>query len=116
MDSFAPEARKPIEEAFRSAQADRQSFFEDMLRQQKDLTAGEVEAISQRLGPQDINNLNNELRGVIAASMEMDSNMRKTVLGRMGLRQGTSPEGLPMPTREQGASLFPSQDMEDCGK
>ena len=112
MDSFAPETRKPIEEAFRAAQADRQTFFEDMLRQQKDLTAGEVEAISQRLGPQDINNLNNELRGVIAASMEMDSNMRKTILGRMGLRQGTSPEGLPMPTREQGASLFPSQDME----
>jgi hypothetical protein len=112
MDSFAPEARKPIEEAFRAAQADRQTFFEDMLRQQKDLTAGEVEAISQRLGPQDINNLNNELRGVIAASMEMDSSMRKSILGRMGLRQGTSPEGLPMPTREQSASLFPSEDME----
>ena len=112
MDSFAPETRKPIEEAFRAAQADRQTFFEDMLRQQKDLTAGEVEAISQRLGPQDINNLNNEMRGVIAASMEMDSSMRKTILGRMGLRQGTSPEGLPLPTREEGASLFPSQDME----
>lgn len=112
MESFSPEARKPIEEAFRAAQADRQGFFEDMLRQQKNLTDAEVEAISQRLGPQDINNLNNELRGVLAGSMEMDAQMRKNILSQMGMRQGTSPEGIPMPTRENGASLFPAQDME----
>lgn len=112
MDSFQPEARRPIEEAFRAAQADRQGFFEDMLRQQKDLTAAEIESISQRLGPQDINNLNNELRGVIAGGMEMDAQMRTKILNRMGLRQGTTPEGLPMPTREEGKSLFPARDME----
>lgn len=112
MDAFKPEARRPIEEAFRAAQADRQGFFADMLRQQKDLTAAEVEAISQRLGPQDINNLNDELRGVIAGGMEMDAQMRTKVLNRMGLRQGTTPDGLPMPTRADGKSLFPARDME----
>jgi hypothetical protein len=112
MESFKPEARRPIEEAFRAAQADRQGFFTDLLRQQKDLTAAEVEAISQRLGPQDINNLNDELRGVIAGGMEMDAQMRTKVLNRMGLRQGTTPDGLPMPTRAEGKSLFPARDME----
>jgi hypothetical protein len=112
MESFKPEARRPIEEAFRAAQADRQGFFTDLLRQQKDLTAAEVEAISQRLGPQDINNLNDELRGVIAGGMEMDAKMRAKVLNRMGLRQGTTPDGLPMPTRADGKSLFPARDME----
>lgn len=112
MNAFKPEARRPIEEAFRAAQADRQGFFEDLLRQQKDLTAAEVESISQRLGPQDINNLNDELRGVIAGGMEMDAKMRAKVLNRMGLRQGTTPDGLPMPTRADGKSLFPARDME----
>lgn len=116
IDSFAPEARKPIEEAFMAAQADRQAFFEGMLSQKKDLTAAEVAAISERLGPQDINNLNNELRGVLMAGMEMDYKMRDSILRKMGLKQGTSPEGLPLPTRKDGKSVFPSQDMESAAK
>jgi hypothetical protein len=112
INSFAPEARQPISEAFKAAQADRQQLFESLLTQKKNLTQAEVDAISQRLGPQDMNRVNDELRGVIAAGMEMDYGMRKTILGRMGLNVGYSPEGVALATRETGTSLFPAQDME----
>ena len=79
-----------------------------------DLTEAEIFALSERLGPQDIDAMNDELRGVLLAGMEMNADMRKNVLSRMGLRQAISPEGLPMPTREDGKSLFESQDMEEA--
>jgi hypothetical protein len=112
--SFAPEARKPIEEAFMAAQADRQAFFEGMLKQKSDLTAAEVAAVSERLGPQDISNLNNELRGVLMANMEMSAGQRRGILRRMGMTEGMTEEGLPLATRQDGKSLFDSQDMENA--
>ena len=114
--SFSPEARKPIQEAFTAAQADRQQFFEGLLKGQKDLTDAEVMSISERLGPQDVNLLNDELRGVLMARMEMDAKARGNILRRMGLKQAVSPEGLPMPTREEGKSLFPASNIEDAAK
>jgi len=114
--SFSPEARKPIQEAFTAAQADRQQFFESLLKSQKDLTDAEVMSISERLGPQDVNLLNDELRGVLMSRMEMDAKARGNILRRMGLKQAVSPEGLPMPTRDQGISLFPAQDIEGAAK
>ena len=113
-DSFSPEARKPIVEAFQQVQADRQGFFESMLREQADLTEAEIASLSERLGPQNIDALNDELRGVLMSGMEMNADMRKNVLSRMGLRQAISPEGLLMPTRKDGKSLFESRDMEDA--
>ena len=110
--SFAPEARKPIEEAFMAAQADRQQFFENMLKQKADLTAAEIAAVSERLGPQDISNLNNELRGVLMANMEMSNAQRSGLLRKMGLTEGMAEEGIPLATRQDGKSLFDSQDME----
>jgi hypothetical protein len=110
--SFAPEARKPIEEAFMAAQADRQAFFENMLKQKSDLTAAEVAAVSERLGPQDISNLNNELRGVLMANMEMSNAQRGGILRKMGMTEGMTEEGLPLATRQNGKSLFDAQDME----
>jgi hypothetical protein len=112
--SFAPEARKPIEEAFMAAQADRQAFFENMLKQKADLTAAEIAAVSERLGPQDINNLNNELRGVLMANMEMSNAQRRGILRKMGMTEGMTEEGLPLATRQDGKSLFDSQDMENA--
>ena len=111
-DSISPESRQPVIEAFKAAQADRQSFFENLVRAQKDMTDAEIAAVSERLGPQNMDMLNNELRGALMSGMEFDYNMRKNTLNRMGLRQATSPEGLPMPTREEGKSLFPAQDIE----
>jgi hypothetical protein len=114
--SFSPEARKPIQEAFTAAQADRQQFFESLLKSQKDLTDAEVMSISERLGPQNIDLLNDELRGTLMARMEMDSKARGDILRRMVLKQAVSPEGLPMPTRDQGKSLFPARDIEEAAK
>jgi len=111
-DNIAPEARQPVIEAFQAAQAERQSFFDNLLTAQKDLTEAEKLAISERLGPQNMDMINNEVRGALMGAMEFDYNMRKNVLSRMGLRQATSPDGLPMPTRENGKSLFPARDME----
>lgn len=112
VDNLAPEARQPVIEAFQAAQQERQSMFEDLLRAQKDLTDAEVMSVSERLGPQNMDMINNELRGALLGAMEFDYKMRDGVLRRMGLRQATSPEGLPMPTRNEGKSLFPAQDME----
>ena len=110
--NLAPQARQPVMEAFQAAQADRQAFFENLLRQKKDMTDAEIVAVSERLGPQNIDMLNNELRGVIMNRMEMDNKMRQNVLSRMGLKQATAADGTPLPTREEGKSLFESRDME----
>jgi hypothetical protein len=112
MDNIAPEARQPVFEAFQAAQAERQSFFEGLLRSQKDMTEAEILAVSERLGPQNMDMINNELRGALMGAMEFDYKMRDRTLRLMGLRQATSPEGLPMPTRNDGQSLFPARDME----
>ncbi len=109
---LAPEARKPVLDAFQAAQADRQSFFENLVRAQKDMTDAEIAAVSERLGPQNIDRLNDELRGILMSSMEMDNDMRQKVLSRMGLKQAIAPDGTPLPTRDQGKSLFDARDME----
>ncbi len=115
-DNIAPEARQPVIDAFQAAQAERQALFDDLLRAQKDLTEAERLAVAERLGPQNMDMINNELRGALMGAMEFDYKMRDNVLRRMGLRQATSDEGLPMPTREEGISLFPSQNMEAAAK
>jgi len=109
---LAPEARKPIQEAFQAAQADRQAIFDSLVASRKELTAAERLAISERLGPQNIKMLNDELRGALMSDMEMDNAMRQNTLRLMGLKQATSPEGLPLPTRADGKSLFPARNME----
>ena len=112
--NLAPEARKPIQEAFQAAQADRQALFDNLLLARSDLTDAERLAVSERLGPQNIKMLNDELRGVLMSGNELDNAMRQNILRKMGLKQATSPEGLPMPTREGGKSLFPARNMEEA--
>jgi len=113
MSGFAPQARQAVEDAFRAAQAERQSLFENLLTKQKDLTEAEVAAISERLGPQNIDLLNDELRGVLISNMEMDYGMRKQILDDLGFRQGYDAQGLPVSTRgDDGSSLFDAVDIE----
>lgn len=122
-DSFSPEARKPIEEAFLAAQQERQNFFEGLLRQKKDMTDAEVAALSERLGPQDIDQLNNELRGVIMADMEADFGMRQKILSRLGMKRATNPDGTLADTRyregpDAGKSLpqYKAYDIEEAAR
>ena len=122
-DSFSPEARKPIEEAFMAAQQERQNFFEGLLRQKKDMTDTEVAALSERLGPQNLDMLNNELRGVIMADMEADFGMRQKVLSRLGMKRATNPDGTLADTRfregpDAGKTLpqYPAYDIEEAAR
>ena len=122
-DSFSPEARKPIEEAFMAAQQERQNFFEDLLRQKKDMTDAEITAISERLGPQNLDMLNNELRGVIMADMEADFGMRQKILSRLGMKRAVNPDGTLGDTRfregpDAGKTLpqYPAYDIEEAAR
>lgn len=112
LETLAPEARITVGQAFQQAQAERQRLFDDLLLRQKELTDAERASIAERLGPQDISLINGELRGALLGAMEFDYNMRQNVLSRMGLRQAVSPDGTLLPTRENGVSLYPAQDME----
>jgi hypothetical protein len=112
--SFAPEARVAVEDAFRSAQAQRQQFFDGLLAQKGSLTDAEKMRLGETFGPANPDMINDELRGMLYSGMEMDAQMRQNILSRMGLRQAVSPEGLPMPTRSEGKTLFPAANMEDA--
>jgi hypothetical protein len=113
-DSFAPEARLQVEDAFRAIQAERQQFFDGLITQGRNLTDGEKLRLNETFGPANPDMINDELRGMLYAGMEMDAQMRQNILSRMGLRQAVSPEGLPMPTRSEGKSLFPATSMEEA--
>ena len=122
-DSFSPESRKPIEEAFMAAQQERQNFFEGLLRQKKDMTDAEVAALSERLGPQNLDMLNNELRGVIMADMEADFGMRQKILSRLGMKRAVNPDGTLGDTRfregpDAGKTLpqYPAYDIEEAAR
>ena len=122
-DSFSPDARKPIEEAFMAAQQERQNFFEGLLRQKKDMTDAEVAALSERLGPQNLDMLNNELRGVIMADMEADFGMRQKILSKLGMKRAVNPDGTLTDTRfrdgpDAGKTLpqYPAYDIEEAAR
>lgn len=122
-DSFSPEARKPIQEAFVAAQQERQDFFESLLRQKKDLSDAEIAAISERIGPQNLDMLNNELRGVIIADMESDFGMRQKILSKLGMKRAVNPDGTLADTRyregpDAGKTLpqYKAYDIEEAAR
>ena len=115
-DTFSPASRKPLQEAFQQEQQKYQTLFTNLLKSQNDMTADEIASVSSRLGPENVGNLGDEIRGAIMGRMEMSAAGRKQALMDMGLTRAYSPEGLPMSTRKgdrgTGASLFPSSNME----
>ena len=115
-DTLSPASRKPLQEAFREVQTEYQNLFTNLLKSQNDMTADEIASVSLRLGPENVGNLGDEIRGAIMGRMEMSAAGRKQALMGMGLTRAYSPEGLPLSTRAgdrgTGASLFPSSDME----
>lgn len=112
LDSFSPQVRQPIQQAFQQTLEQRKSLFDGLIRQQEGLTEAEIAAISERLGPQNMDMLNDEVRGSLLSRMEMSYNQRKQILDRFNLGQATGSDGVPLPTRENGKSLFDSADME----
>ena len=113
-DSLAPEARLPMMEAFREAQAERQLLFQDLANAKGIMTEAELAAISERLGPQNMEMINDELRGALLADMEFGQQAKSALLNRLGLQQ-FDPNGQYMSTRDaDGKSLFPSVNMEEA--
>lgn len=111
-DSFAPESRAAIQDAFLDAQAKRKELFDRLNAEKKDLTEAELMALSERLGPQNLDMMNNELRGVILGNMEIHSAAVRDALEGMGLSKAFNPDGTLASTRYEGKSLFDSVDME----
>ena len=113
-DQMAPDADTTVRDAFLGLQQERNDFFQSILSQKQQLTDAELERLSQAYGPMDMDMINDELRGIIYAGMEMDNQMRQKILSRMGMKQATAPDGTPLPTREEGKSIFPAVDMEEA--
>jgi len=111
---LAPEAQQSLMEALKASLAEREGLSRTILNNITNLTEAETASVLARLGPQNMDMVNKEIRGALMAAMEFDHSMRDRTLRLMGLRQATSPEGLPLATREEGQSLFPSKDMEDA--
>ena len=112
-DTFTPAAREEVSNAFLSAQKDRQDLFNRLVRENQELTDSELMALSVRLGPQNLDMLNNELRGVIQSNMEMNGAGVRQALDEMGMSNYAAPDGTLLSTRDpQGLSIPVSQDME----
>ena len=112
MDLFAPQSQQPVSEALGALQQQRQGLFESLLRQKQDLTDTELADISARLGPQNMENVNRELRNVLMAQMEMSNLARESSLQKRGFMEGVSEEGLFNRTRPEGTSALPTWDVE----
>lgn len=109
---LSPKSQIAVGEALRAAQAERAALFTDLASAKQNLTEAEIQSAAQRLGPYNMDRVNDELRGALLANMEMDAKMRMNVLSRMGLRQAFDANGVPQSTRQEGKSLFQSYDIE----
>ncbi len=112
-DNLTPQANMELQTALSQVQQQRQQLFESIKTQYKDVTDEEITRLSMFYGPLNPDKLNGELRGMLQAQMELDVNMRKNILRKMGLSQGVSRDGLPLPVRDEtGQSLFPASNVE----
>jgi len=112
-DNLTPEANMELQAALSQVQKQRQDLFESFAANRKDVTEEEIDRLNMFYGPLNPDKLNNELRGILQAETELDVNMGKKILSRVGLGQGTDKNGLPIPVRdENGQSLFPASNVE----
>jgi len=112
-DNLTPKANMELQTALSQVQQQRQQLFESLAANRKDVTDEELTRLSMFYGPLNPDKLNGELRGMLQAQMELNVNMRKNILRKMGLSQGISRDGLPLPVRdEKGQSLFPASNVE----
>jgi len=112
-DNLTPEANMELQAALSQVQKQRQELFDSFAANRKDVTQEEIDRLSIFYGPLNPDKLNGELRGILQAETELDVNMGKKILSRLGLGQGTDKTGLPIPVRdEKGQSLFPASNVE----
>ena len=112
-DSLTPQANMELQTALSQVQQQRQQLFDSLAANRTDVTQDELTRLSMFYGPLNPDKLNGELRGMLQAQMELDVNMRKNIMRRLGLGQGTDKDGLPLPVRdEKGQSIFPASNVE----
>ena len=112
-DSLTPQANMELQTALSQVQQQRQQLFDSLAANRTDVTQDELTRLSMFYGPLNPDKLNGELRGMLQAQMELDVNMRKNIMRRLGLGQGTDKDGLPVPVRDnEGQSLLPASDVE----
>jgi hypothetical protein len=112
-DNLTPEANMELQAALSQVQKQRQELFDSFAANRTDVTEEELTRLSMFYGPLNPDKLNGELRGILQAETELDVNMGKKILSRLGLGQGTDKNGLPIPVRdEKGQSLFPASNVE----
>jgi len=115
LDSFAPNAQGNINDTMRLIMEERQNLFKSLLNEKKDLTEAEILSISDRLGPQNMENANAEIRGALLASMEFSAAKQQQLLRELGIKRDITSEGLPMATRdpETKVSSIPAAEITD---
>ena len=112
-DDLTPEANIELQAALSQVQKQRQELFDSFAATREGVTQEEIDRLSVFYGPLNPDKLNGELRGILQAETELDVNMGKKILSRLGLGQGTDKNGLPIPVRdEKGQSLFPASNVE----
>lgn len=115
LDSFAPDAQISINDTMRTIMEERQNLFKSLLREKNDLTEAEILSISDRLGPQNMENANAEIRGALLASMEFSAAKQQQLLRDLGIKRDITVEGLPMSTRDPNTkvSTLPAAEISD---
>jgi len=112
-DNLTPKANMELQAALSQVQKQRQELFDSFAATRENVTQEEIDRLSIFYGPFNPDKLNGELRGILQAETELDVNMGKKILSRLGLGQGTDKNGLPIPVRdEKGQSLFPASNVE----
>ena len=112
-DNLTPQANMELQAALSQVQQQRQQLFDSLAANRTDVTQDELTRLSLFYGPLNPDKLNGELRGMLQAQTELDVNMRKNIMRKLGLSQGVDKNGLPLPVRdEQGKSLLTASNSE----
>jgi len=117
-DSFSPDTKTTMTQAFNDAMNLRKQMFDGLVQQKEMLTAGELASISERLGPQNMDMLNDEIRGALMSRMEMSYKTRQDILQKLGVDGYTTPDGVPINTRdpETGRSYLPATEIDRAAR
>ena len=112
-DNLTPQANMELQAALSQVQQQRQQLFDSLAANRTDVTQDELTRLSLFYGPLNPDKLNGELRGMLQAQTELDVNMRKNIMRKLGLSQGVDKNGLPLPVRdEKGQSLLTASNIE----
>jgi len=112
-DKLSPESNMELQAALGKVASERQQFFDNIVKQRKDISEAEAARLSEVYGPLNADRLNGELRGLLMVQMERDADMRRRILRKLGMSQGIDQDGIPVAVRDQaGKSLYPAVDIE----